>query len=118
MLLAPERLNERARTAIATTDNAVLISVVSVWEAAIKHSIGKLPLPGTVANLVNLTVRDFDVELLPIGLPHVLNGAALPLHHKDPFDRLLVGQSQLEGATLVTADEAIRHYGTEILWAT
>lgn len=117
MLLEPERLNEDARAAIAAINNVVLISVVSAWEMAIKHSIGKLPLPDTVAQLVDLTLTDFDVELLSIELQHVLTGSALPLHHKDPFDRLLIAQAEVESATLVTADAVVRRYGGEILWA-
>jgi PIN domain nuclease of toxin-antitoxin system len=117
MVLEPERLNNEARAAIATTDNVALVSVASAWEAAIKHSIGKLSLRDTVENLVRSTVRDFDVTVLAIELTHVVTAAALPFHHKDPFDRLLIAQSQVEGATLVTADESIRLYDGAILWA-
>ena len=118
MLLEPERLNEEARAAVAATGNIVLISVVSAWEVAIKNAIGKLPLPGTVSQLVDSTLADFDVELLSIELQHVLTGAALPPHHKDPFDRLLIAQAKVESATLLTADAVIRRYGGETLWAT
>jgi PIN domain nuclease of toxin-antitoxin system len=84
---------------------------------AIKNSIGKLPLPGTVSQLVDSTLEDFDVGLLSIELQHVLTGAALPLHHRDPFDRLLIAQAKVEDATMVTGDAMIRSYGGDVLWA-
>lgn len=117
MILEPERLSDETRAALATTENLVLISVASAWEAAIKRAIGKLPLRDSVMNLVNSTVKDFDISILSIELSHVVTGAALPLHHKDPFDRLLVAQAQVEHAVLVTADESIRRYGGALLWA-
>ncbi len=117
MLLAPDRLNVETRTALGNPHNQVLLSVASAWEVALKSSIGRLPLPGTVDDLVRNSIRDFDLTIVPIALRHVVISAALPFHHKDPFDRVLVAQSQVEGAILVTADEQIRRYGGALLWA-
>jgi PIN domain nuclease of toxin-antitoxin system len=98
-------------------DNEAVISVASAWEVAIKHALGKLSLSSTPSQLVDVSVRELKVSVLPIALDHVLAAASLPPHHKDPFDRILVAQAQLEGLTLVTADAAIWKYGGAVLWA-
>ncbi len=111
----PERLAEPARAAIESATELGL-SVVSIWEIAIKHAVGRLPLPAGPAGL-----RD---ELLALGATelticaeHAMRAAALPLVHRDPFDRMLVAQAEVERMTLVTADELVRAYGGQILWA-
>jgi len=116
-MLTPERLNDDARTAIGSTANQTLLSVASAWEAAVKNSIGKLPLSGPITDLVLGSIRDFDLGLLPIALDHALLAAALPQLHKDPFDRVLIAQARVEDAVLVTGDSCIRQYGGSLLWA-
>ncbi len=116
-MLTPERLSDDARTAISSTDHATLLSVASAWEAAVKSSIGKLPISGPVAELVLASIRDFDLTILPIALDHALLAAELPQLHKDPFDRLLIAQARVEGAILVTGDDSIHRYGGSLLWA-
>lgn len=118
MLTTPERLNDSTRTALATPENEVVLSVASVWEVAIKHALGKLPLNGPASLLVDVSIRSLKVNILPIALDHALTAANLPPHHKDPFDRILVAQAQLEGLTLVTADHVIPQYGGALMWAT
>jgi PIN domain nuclease of toxin-antitoxin system len=117
MLTAPERMNEAARNAIANPANEVILSVASAWEVAIKHALGKLPLHAPPARLVEISVTMLGVNVLPIALDHALAAAALPQHHRDPFDRMLVAQAQLDGLTLVTADDVLRQYGGTLLWA-
>jgi len=117
MMLTPERLGDAARAAIGSTDHQTFVSVASAWEVAIKNSIGKLPLNRSVAELVDASKRDFDLTLLAIGLEHALLAAELPQLHKDPFDRILIAQSRVEGAVLVTGDESVYRYGGSILWA-
>lgn len=70
MMLTPERLSDAARAAIGNTERQTFLSVASAWEAAVKNSIGKLPLKGPVADLVLASIRDFDLTILPIGLEH------------------------------------------------
>lgn len=118
MLAAPERLNDSARAAIANPENEAVLSVASAWEVAVKHALGKLPLSSPPDRLVDVSVRQFKVIVLPIALDHALAAASLPPIHKDPFDRILVAQAQLDGLTLVTADAIIRQYGGAVMWAT
>ena len=117
MLTAPERMTQAAREAIVNPANEVIVSVASAWEVAIKHALGKLPLHAPPARLIEISVTMLAVNVLPIALDHALAAASLPAHHRDPFDRMLVAQAQLDGLTLVTADEAIRQYGCTLLWA-
>jgi len=105
-----------ARSAIADADNECLISVVSCWELAIKTSLGKLELGQSLERFVPEQLAANQFQLLPMDLRHTLRVAALPWHHRDPFDRLLVAQCQAEGLTLVSADGAMAAYGLPVLW--
>jgi PIN domain nuclease of toxin-antitoxin system len=93
-------------------------SHASVWEMAIKVSIGKLHFSTKVTDLVTVQAQKDDILLLPIKLPHLELIESLPLHHKDPFDRLLIAQAQVEGLTVVGVDAAFDRYGVNRLWLT
>jgi len=97
------RLSEQARTAIADPENEVSLSAASVWEMAIKESLGRLTLPEPVSRV---TVR-LGFRALPITFEHAEAAGRLPSVHRDPFDRMLVAQAWVEGLTLVTHDPAI-----------
>lgn len=105
------RLNRAARRAIATAD-IVWVSAVSGWELMIKVSKGRLRLGEPFRVL--LAADDFTE--LPLTLEHADAIVALPPHHKDPFDRALVAQAQVEGATLVSHDRAFAPYGIPMIW--
>jgi PIN domain nuclease of toxin-antitoxin system len=105
------RLGENAISAIADAD-IVFVSAVSAWEAAIKASLGRIELPDTVES----GVEDSGFEKLPITFSHAEGTAALPRHHHDPFDRMLIAQAAAEGLTLVTQDRKLEAYGVPILW--
>ena len=105
------RLKPAARKAIATAD-IVWVSAATAWEIAIKISCRRL----RVNEPVHVTVAADDFMELPISLAHAETAATLPLHHADPFDRLLVAQARAEGATIVTHDRALEPYGASILW--
>jgi PIN domain nuclease of toxin-antitoxin system len=107
------QLSADARTAIADPDSVVAVSAASAWEIAIKSAAGKLRAP---AELEQQLRRERFVPL-PIRLPHALRACALPPHHADPFDRMLVAQAELEGLTLVTRDSALSRYGVATLAA-
>lgn len=113
---SPAKLGRRARAAMEDEDNALWFSAASAWEIATKHAIGKLPLPVTpdafVADLVRLT----SAHALAINVDHALRAGALPYHHRDPFDRLLVAQAQLDKLVLVTNDDNIAAYDVKTLW--
>lgn len=97
-------LSEAAREAIENPDNDVFLSVVSAWEMQIKAHLGKLPLPGTVAELVEEEIQANGFRPLLVRFEHVYALGALLPHHKDPFDRLLVAQAQHEDMSLVSDD--------------
>jgi PIN domain nuclease of toxin-antitoxin system len=104
------QLGRGAREAIADAD-IVFVSAASAWEAAIKAALGRLRIPGSI----EAGVLDSGFERLPITFAHAETSAALPSHHSDPFDRLLVAQAQLERLILVTHDRRLRAYEVEIL---
>jgi PIN domain nuclease of toxin-antitoxin system len=108
------RLTKRARRTIAAT--ACLLSVASCWEMAIKASLGKLTLPGAVDRFVQEQLEVNGFTLLPITLEHTGRIAALPFHHRDPFDRLLAAQALAEGVSVVSADPVFRRYGVTRVW--
>ena len=105
-LAAPERLDPDARQAIEDARSAVLVSAASVWEMAIKAALGKLTTPDDLDD--QLRLNRFDV--LPITLAHARAVEHLPPLHRDPFDRMLVVQAQVEGLTLVTRDRLVQQY--------
>jgi PIN domain nuclease of toxin-antitoxin system len=111
----PEHLNPAARNAIETEMELVL-SVASLWEMAIKHAAGKLRIDGNLDGF-RLTALQLGAHELVIRPEHALKSAALPRHHRDPFDRMLIAQASIEGLTLVTADEIVKNYGGNVLWA-
>lgn len=106
------RLSPAARAAIAERENEVLISVVTLWEIAIKSAIGKFDASDDIRE--EFAHRGFG-ELVITG-DHAWAVAELPLHHRDPFDRLLIAQAKLEKLVLVSADDRLRPYGVPIIW--
>ena len=107
----PARLSPPARAAIGGAE-IVFVSAASAWEAAIKAALGRLRLPATIEEGVGQS----GFEKLPITFPHAERAGALPPHHGDPFDRMLVAQAQAEQLTLVTHDRRFEPYDVEILW--
>lgn len=108
----PGKLSAAMREAIVNTDNLVCISIASLWEIAIKQSIGRITLPDAFFNTI---YQQSGFDLLLIQPSHVKHYLTLPLHHRDPFDRLLVAQAKVEQLILVTCDEAIMRYDVPIL---
>jgi PIN domain nuclease of toxin-antitoxin system len=107
-----DRLSAPMIEALSRPQAKIVVSAVVLWEAAIKRSLGKL-VPPTADLLARLEA--VDVELLPIAPRHADHVAGLPWHHRDPFDRLLVAQAQLEGLTIVSADPWIDAYDVPVL---
>lgn len=101
------RLGRVAYDAIASPYNEVFVSAVSIWELAVKREKGTLAAPNDLAMLV----EQKRLTPLPLTLFHAEQAAMLPLHHRDPFDRMLIAQAQAEGLVLVTRDSYIRRYG-------
>ena len=110
----PSKLSDKARSAIVDGHNLVFVSAVTAWEISIKKSIGKLDLPKE-SYLEELIAHRFIP--LDITTEHTLAVEYLPHHHRDPFDRLLVAQAQIERFTLVTRDAKIMAYDLNIIEA-
>lgn len=106
------RISEKALAALGSDGIEPVVSAVTIWEAAIKRGLGKLDSP---ADLLPQLERA-GVELLAVSARHADLVGSLPLHHRDPFDRLLVAQATLEGLPLVSDDESIRRYDVEVIW--
>jgi PIN domain nuclease of toxin-antitoxin system len=115
--LETDRLNDTARTLLGDAGNTAFFSTVSAAEIGIKVGIEKLHLPLPAKEYVVTRVEDAGMKTLPLYMQHGLRVAELPLHHRDPFDRLLVAQAQMEGLPLMTADPKIARYDVEIIWA-
>jgi PIN domain nuclease of toxin-antitoxin system len=105
-------LGPAARNAIADPANNGLVSIATVWELAIKSSLGKLPLPDDLETMV--MAQGFSV--LPIAFHHIRRAGVLPLHHRDPFDRMLIAQALTEGIPVATVDNRFAAYGVQIVW--
>jgi PIN domain nuclease of toxin-antitoxin system len=109
-------LSPVARDAITDPVNTTFFSVVSLWEISIKVGLGKLktkrPLRSMFTELEN---RALEMRL-PILTPHLLEYASLPLHHRDPFDRMILAQALSEGSTIVGKDPAFDAYGVRRIW--
>ena len=103
------------RDALQDTTNEVFLSVASVWEATVKHALGKLPLPDTPAVYLPQQRQAHWVESLPIEEATIEQLAVLPPLHRDPFDRILVAQALQHGLTLASVDQAVRAYSVALL---
>jgi PIN domain nuclease of toxin-antitoxin system len=107
------QLGATARSAVADPETLVLVSAASAWEIAVKRALGKLRAPGSISDWI-VTAGFLE---LAISVAHAVRSAELEPLHRDPFDRLLVAQAELEGLTLVTSDERLAAYGVPTLAA-
>jgi PIN domain nuclease of toxin-antitoxin system len=117
MRVSPRRLSTAARKILVEEDNELLLSAASPWEIAIKVAAGKLELPCSVEEFVTSRVAATRVTPLAITYLHAIESAALPPHHRDPFDRVLIAQARIEGVPLMTSDPAFRAYSVELISA-
>ena len=108
-----KRLRESARAAIVDPRNDVFVSAVTAWEITVKREKGRLRAPPDLAS----AVEERRFTHLPLTFHHAEHAGKLPVHHRDPFDRFLIAQAQLEGLTLVTRDSRIRQYEVSVLEA-
>ncbi|WP_048305680.1 type II toxin-antitoxin system VapC family toxin [Halomonas sp. PR-M31] len=105
------QLGTKAREIIAEPRNSIFVSAASVWEISIKKQLGKLEAPCDLKNIIE------DEGFIPLTIDpfHAEQAGNLPMHHRDPFDRMLIVQSQAEGLTLMTSDAAFKHYAVRTL---
>jgi PIN domain nuclease of toxin-antitoxin system len=109
---ADPRLSTTALDHLRDASNRALISAVVVWEIAVKRSLGKLDAPDEYLSLL----LGAGAHALAVSIEHALAVERLPWHHRDPFDRLLVAQASIEGAAIVSRDEALRPYDVTFVW--
>jgi PIN domain nuclease of toxin-antitoxin system len=112
---SPERLSQTVCDALTDADNAFFLSIASVWEIQIKVALGKLAVSRPLQEAIELAVDD-GLQILPAELEHIYGVGALPAHHNDPFDRLLIAQALHEGFTIVTRDKVFPQYTAPLLW--
>jgi len=109
-------LTETGRTVIADPGNRKVVSLASLWEIAIKYSLGKLDLKMPLNQFIPTHLPPGKVQLLQIEVAHLLTVTSLPHYHRDPFDRLLIAQALTENIPLVSNDDRFDPYGVERIW--
>jgi PIN domain nuclease of toxin-antitoxin system len=114
---APAQLSPRARRLLTTPKTELLLSAASIWELAIKLAIKKVRLPAPLAEYVASCSAEDGLVLLAVQPVHAMRVAELPLHHRDPFDRMLVAQAQIEGVSLMSADRTLAKYDVALIQA-
>lgn len=114
--MQPGELSPKVRRLLENSANVLVVSAASAWEIAVKFRLGKLPFAKAV-------VRDFDevtsrlaAQVLPISHVHALRAGGYRQDHRDPFDRILIAQAEIEGLPLISKDRALRQFGVELLW--
>jgi len=110
------RLSSRVRVIIQAGRNRLFLSAASGWEIAIKTGLGRLKLSAALEVFIPEHLSLNAIEPLPIQMSHVLHVSTLPDHHRDPFDRLLVAQAQLEDLPILSADPQIARYAVKTIW--
>jgi PIN domain nuclease of toxin-antitoxin system len=112
---ADRKLSRRAGEIFAGPSD-LWLSVASIWEILTKVQIGKMPLPEPVGPYLVKKLAENRIKTLPMNLDHVLRIEALPMHHRDPFDRMLIAQSLEEKLPLVSSDTVFQRYDVELIW--
>ena len=111
-----QMLSGTAHAVITDPANDLLVSAATIWELAIKAAIGKLSLSQPYRLWMNKAMSDLRASLLPVSIDYADAQAGLPFHHRDPFDRLIIAQSLIEGISVVSADGQFDAYGVNRVW--
>jgi PIN domain nuclease of toxin-antitoxin system len=112
---SPE-LGKAAKKAIARGEQVIWVSAVTGWEMATQHRLGKLPEADGILQNLDAYLRQSRFQVLPVSMAHSVAAGALPGPHRDPFDRMLMAQAQLEKLTVVTLDGVFNEYGLSVIW--
>jgi PIN domain nuclease of toxin-antitoxin system len=110
------QLSATAKAIIANGDHEIFLSAASAWEIAIKTARGRLTLPEDPMHYVASRMNLHNFQALPVQIVHATQVYKLPMYHTDPFDRLLIAQSQIETIPLLSVDAEIRKYDVEVVW--
>ncbi len=111
-----DRLSGEAREVMENFDNELVLSVASLWEIAIKVSIGKLELLRQFDRFIPEKLEENEIGILHVELSHLSEMMKLPFHHRDPFDRLIIAQSVSENLPVIASDRIFREYPVDIIW--
>lgn len=111
-----EKLSKNARDFMENFDNELFMSVVSLWEIAIKISINKLQLAESFETFIPKNIKENEIIVLPIELSHVSQMMKLPFNHRDPFDRLIIAQSIVEQLPIIGCDGFFESYCIDMIW--
>lgn len=111
-----DRLSINARNFIIDLNNELVLSVASLWEIAIKVSIGKLELLQPFGELIPSQLQNNRIDVLPIELKHLSTLIESPFHHSDPFDRLIISQGVTEGLPVISSDSVFKRYTVEVIY--
>jgi len=110
------RLSKKVREIISDGENELFLSVASGWEMAIKAGLGRLQLPPNLEHFILEQMALNAIESLPVQMSHALHVYKLPAHHRDPFDRMLIAQAQLQNLPILTVDPQIARYSVKVIW--
>ncbi len=114
--LSPENVSTKVRDAFENQANMLFFSTASAWEITIKHQLGRMGLPDPPDIYIPARAAIYDLQMIDIRMPHALLAGSLPIHHKDPFDRMLIAQAKIEELIVMTPDIAFAPYGAAVLW--
>jgi PIN domain nuclease of toxin-antitoxin system len=115
-ILDDPALTQTARATITETSNTMVVSAASAWEIAIKFRLGKLPRVADLVSNFSKEVEHEGFQILPISAEHGIRAGLLPGLHKDPFDRMLIAQSQAENTPIISNEAVFEAYGVRTLW--
>ena len=115
-IMGNPNLPDHIRTLIETSENQRLVSVASLWEIAVKVSLGKLDIGSSFEQFIPGQLNANHMDILPISVAHLQRVAQLPFHHRDPFDRLIIAQSLVEDIPLLSRDPQFEQYNVTRLW--
>lgn len=116
LILDASELTDKAKQLFSDPGNEVYLSVVSTWEIAVKHAIGRLDLPEEPRLYIPVQRERHGIQSLPLDEPASLQVSALPRIHNDPFDRMLISQALIHGLTILSPDDLIKKYPVRIIW--
>jgi PIN domain nuclease of toxin-antitoxin system len=115
LILGDEKLSEHAKNEIENPENDHYLSIASLWEIGIKVKLGKLEILQPFENIINDVTKN-GINILPINFNHLVENMNLDLHHRDPFDRLIISQSKAENMSLLSKDEIFDKYVNNRIW--
>jgi PIN domain nuclease of toxin-antitoxin system len=115
LFISPQKLPPKILKILKNIENDIFVSNVSIWEIAIKSSIGKLNLPFELKNIIQ-EISEMSINILEITSEHLIKVADLPFHHKDPFDRLIISQTIIENMPIISSDSNFKDYNIQLIW--